>query len=54
LRRYGINLNQVARILNAGGDAPEWLRNAIASTDRVVESIDQAVQDLLDPPRGRA
>ena len=53
LRRYGNNLNQAARILNAGGDPPEWLRGAIASTDRVVHSIDRAVQDLLDAPRGR-
>jgi hypothetical protein len=53
LRRYGNNLNQAARILNAGGDPPPWLRNAIALTDRVVHSIDQAVQDLLDPPPGR-
>jgi hypothetical protein len=54
LRRYGNNLNQAARILNAGGDPPEWLKNAIALTDRVVHGIDRAVQGLLDPPRGRA
>jgi uncharacterized protein (DUF1778 family) len=54
LRRYGSNLNQAARALNAGGDAPEWLKSAIGLTDRVVHRIDQAVQDLLDPPRGRA
>lgn len=51
LRRYGNNLNQAARILNAGGDPPEWLKNAIAATDRIVHSIDQAVQELVDPPR---
>ncbi len=54
LRRYGNNLNQAARILNAGGDPPEWLESAIALTDRVVHSIDKAVQDVLDPPPGRA
>jgi hypothetical protein len=54
LRRYGNNLNQAARILNAGGDPPEWLQNAIALTDRVVHSIDRAVEEVLDPPRGRA
>jgi uncharacterized protein (DUF1778 family) len=53
LRRYGNNLNQAARILNAGGDPPEWLRSAIALTDRVVHRIDGAVQDLLDAPRER-
>ncbi len=41
LRRYGNNLNQAARILNAGGDPPEWLKNAIALTDRVVQRIDE-------------
>lgn len=54
LRRFGNNINQAARILNAGGDPPEWLRDAIARTDRVVHRIDKAVQDLLDPPRGRS
>jgi hypothetical protein len=54
LRRYGNNLNQAARALNAGGDPPEWLKSAIALTDRVVHSIDKAVQEVLDPPLGRA
>ena len=54
LRRYGNNLNQAARILNAGGDPPEWLQSAIALTDRVVQNIDQAIQDLLEQPRGRS
>jgi hypothetical protein len=54
LRRYGNNLNQAARILNAGGDPAEWLKNAIALADRVVHNIDKAVQEVLDPPPGRA
>jgi uncharacterized protein (DUF1778 family) len=54
LRRYGSNLNQAARALNAGGDPPEWLNNAIALTDQVVHNIDEAVQNLLDPPHNRA
>jgi hypothetical protein len=49
LRRYGNNLNQAARILNAGGDPPEWLTNAIALTDRAVQRVDRAVQGMLDP-----
>ena len=53
LRRYGNNLNQAARILNGGGDPPEWLGSAIALTDRVVERVDRAVQDMLDPPSKR-
>jgi hypothetical protein len=51
LRRYGNNLNQAARVLNAGGDHPEWLMSAIALADRVVHSIDGAVQELLERPR---
>ena len=53
LRRYGNNLNQAARILNAGGDPPAWLQTAIAMTGRVVHNIDRAVQDLLNQPRAR-
>ena len=54
LRRYGNNLNQAARILNAGGDPPEWLKNAIALTDRVVHGIDCVVQELLGPAHRHA
>ncbi len=46
LRRYGNNVNQAARVLNAGGEAPERLRNAIELSDRVVDRIDSAVSDL--------
>jgi hypothetical protein len=53
LRRYGNNLNQAARILNAGGDPPEWLTSAVALTDRVAHDIDRAVQDLLEQQRRR-
>jgi hypothetical protein len=54
LRRYGNNLNQDTRILNAGGDPPEWLKNAIALTDRVVHNIGKAVQEVLNPTSRRA
>ena len=54
LRRYGNNVNQIARTLNAGAEPPEWLTSAIALTDRVVHNIDRAVQYLLEQPRGRA
>jgi hypothetical protein len=53
LRRYGNNINQAARILNAAGQPPEWLAHAVALTDRVVGDIDRAVQGLLDKPHGR-
>jgi hypothetical protein len=53
LRRYGNNINQAARVLNAGGQLPEWLAHAVALTNRVVGDIDEAVQALFDQPRGR-
>jgi hypothetical protein len=46
LRRYGNNVNQAARVLNAGGDPPEWLQAAVAIANRVVEQIDKAVAGL--------
>ena len=52
LRSSGNNINQAARILNADR-VPGWLRDAIALTDRVVHSIDRAVQDPLDPVPGQ-
>jgi hypothetical protein len=51
LRRYGSNLNQVARALNAGGEAPEWVSVAVRLTDRVVDRIDAAVTDLTSARR---
>jgi hypothetical protein len=51
LRRYGNNINQAARVLNAGAESPEWLEHAISLTNQVVETIDRTVQDLLDHPR---
>jgi hypothetical protein len=46
LRRYGNNLNQAARVLNASGEAPEWITNAVKITNDVVDRIDAAVTDL--------
>ena len=46
LRRYGNNVNQIARILNAGGEPPESVSSALELTDRTVARIDSAVTDL--------
>ena len=46
LRRYGNNLNQIARVLNAGGEAPAWASTAVELTNRVVARIDAAVTEL--------
>ena len=46
LRRYGVNLNQAAAVLNSGGDAPMWLEQAIAGGDRAVARVDTAAAAL--------
>jgi uncharacterized protein (DUF1778 family) len=51
LRRYGNNLNQAARILNAGGDPPEWLADAIRLANGVVNHIDSAVDCIARSSR---
>ena len=45
LRRYGSNLNQGTRVLNAGGGPPE-LHLAISKASFVVERIDSLVKRL--------
>ena len=51
LRRYGNNVNQAVRALNATGEAPEWITNAVKLTNHVVDRIDAAVTDLSTPRR---
>ena len=46
LRRYGVNVNQAAAVLNSGGDAPVWLEQAIAGGDRAVARVDSAAAAL--------
>ena len=46
LRRYGVNLNQAAAVLNSGRDAPVWLEQAIAGGDRAVARVDTAAAAL--------
>jgi len=42
LRGYATNVNQAARVLNAGGAAPEWLDAAVEASDRAVARVDAA------------
>lgn len=46
LRRYGVNLNQAALVLNSGGPVPVWLQQAVAGGDRAVARVDQAAAAL--------
>jgi hypothetical protein len=47
LRRYAVNVNQVAAALNSGGTAPVWLEQAVAGANRAVAGIDAAAQKLF-------
>jgi hypothetical protein len=42
VRRFGSNVNQAARALNALGEAPDWLDHAIAVANRAVAGVDEA------------
>lgn len=46
LRRYGVNVNQVAAALNSGGQAPVWLEQAVAGSNRAVARVDEATLAL--------
>jgi hypothetical protein len=54
VRRFGINVNQAVRALNATGDPPDWLGDAVNRTTRAVESLDTAAAGLAAQlPRSR-
>ena len=46
LRRYGVNVNQAVAALNSGGQAPVWLEQAVAGSDRAVVRVDEATAAL--------
>ena len=46
LRRYGVNDNQAAAVLNSGGAASVWLEQAVAGGDRAVARVDTAAAAL--------
>ena len=46
LRRFGTNVNQAVAALNATGEAPVWLRQAVELCARVVDRIDAATAML--------
>jgi hypothetical protein len=47
LRRYAVNVNQVAAALNSGRTAPFWLDQAVAGANRAVAAMDAAAQKLV-------
>jgi hypothetical protein len=47
VRRFGSNVNQAVRALNASGEPPEGLNRAVDVTARAVEAVDRAAADLV-------
>ena len=47
IRRYAINVNQIAAALNAGVGAPPWTRHAITATTAAVQRLDTAAAALM-------
>jgi hypothetical protein len=46
VHQYGVDLSQVAAVLNSGGHAPGWLERAVAGGDRALVRIDEAARLL--------
>ena len=42
VRRFGVNVNQIAAALNSGASAPVWMERAIAGGERAVARVDEA------------
>ena len=47
MRRFGTNVNQAVAALNATGESPEWLAQAVEVTGRVVRRVDEAAAVLM-------
>ena len=47
VRRFGSNVNQAVRALNATGEAPEWLDRSVALTGNAVAELDRAAGLLV-------
>jgi uncharacterized protein (DUF1778 family) len=51
VRRFGSNVNQAGRVLNALGEAPDWLDRAVTVTERAVARIDDAAAAVVAAAR---
>lgn len=50
VRRYAVNVNQAVAALHSTGDAPVWLRQAIAGAHQAVLSVDEATRRVTGRP----
>jgi len=51
VRRIGTNINQAAVAINATGEPPPWLRQALDTTNRAVVRLDDAATAVTDVAR---
>jgi hypothetical protein len=51
VRRIGLNINQATRVLNATGEQPVWLEQALAMAEQAVIRLDDAATDVADTAR---
>jgi hypothetical protein len=54
VRKLGTNVNQAARQLNAFGEAPEWLEQAVVAATRAVTELEAAATVMTTATRRRA
>jgi len=47
VRRFGVNVNQAVAALNATGEAPDWLGQAVEAAARAVGRVDAAAELLM-------
>ncbi len=47
VRRFGGNVNQAVAALNATGEAPVWLGQAVGLAGRAVRRVDEAAEALM-------
>ncbi len=48
VRRYAVNVNQAVRALNAVGEAPDWLDQAVHASTAAVARLETVAQELAD------
>jgi hypothetical protein len=53
VRRFAVNVNQAVAQLHGTGAAPTWLTDAVATTTRAVQRLDETAHDLAAATRQR-
>ena len=46
VNRFGTNVNQIATVLNATGEAPEWMGRAMALVGQSIRRLDEVIAEV--------